>query len=93
MALLTSALPTKTGAPSALAPGWAEALEWASPQVRNILIAVAERARDGRIAVPEVGYEYGDQALLAELAWPDEKVAIFIDTDAARTAAFESAGW
>ncbi|MEV7196850.1 DEAD/DEAH box helicase [Streptomyces sp. NPDC093510] len=93
VALLTSALPTKTGAPTALAPGWAEALEWASPQVRDLLTVVAERAREGGIAVPEVGYEYGDQALLAELAWPDAKVAIFIDADAARDTAFTSAGW
>ncbi|MDT3725443.1 DEAD/DEAH box helicase [Streptomyces sp. DSM 41972] len=93
VALLTSALPTEGGAPPALPPRWAEALEWASSKVEHVLLALVEEAREGRIDVPEVGYEYGDQALLAELAWEDEKVAIFIEVDEARDAAFENAGW
>ncbi|WEH18406.1 DEAD/DEAH box helicase [Streptomyces sp. VNUA24] len=93
VALLTSALPTEGGAPQPLPPRWGEALEWASSKVEDVLLALVEEARGGRIDVPEVGFEYGDQALLAELAWEDEKVAIFIDADEERDAAFEREGW
>ncbi|MET8634387.1 DEAD/DEAH box helicase [Streptomyces sp. NPDC004680] len=93
VALLTSALPTEGGAPPPLPPAWAEALGWASSKVEDILVALVDEARARRIVVPEVGFEYGDEALLAELAWADEKVAIFIDVDEERDAAFEREGW
>ncbi|WP_257573132.1 hypothetical protein [Streptomyces sp. JJ66] len=93
VALLTSALPTEAGAPQPLPQAWTEAIEWASSQVEDVLLALVKEARHGRIDVPEVGFEYGDQAMQAELAWPDEKVAIFIDLDQQRDAIFARDGW
>ncbi|MFD9406989.1 DEAD/DEAH box helicase [Streptomyces sp. NPDC059989] len=93
VALLTSALPTEAGAPKPLPPAWTEAIEWASSAVEGVLLALVDEARSGRINVPEVGFEYGDQAMQAELAWPDEKIAIFIDLDERRDAQFERDGW
>ncbi|MFJ2478174.1 hypothetical protein ACIOWI_35315 [Streptomyces sp. NPDC087659] len=93
VALLTSALPTEAGAPQPLPQAWTEAIEWASSQVEDVLLALVKEARSGRIDVPEVGFEYGDQAIQAELAWPDKKVAVFIDLDERRDALFARDGW
>ncbi|MFD1829783.1 DEAD/DEAH box helicase [Streptomyces desertarenae] len=93
VALLTSSLPTGTGEPQPLPPKWAEAVEWASTEVEDILLQLVEKARGGNIDVPQVGFEYGDQAVQVELAWPDEKIAVFVDVDEHRDADLKRAGW
>lgn len=47
---------------------------------------------------PEVGYELGSAGWVAEMAWPEQKVAVFIDVTGAeearrRDAAYAAAGW
>lgn len=93
VALLASALPTTTGVPERLPQAWAEAVEWASSHTEELLFALAREARTRRIGAPEVGFELGDHALQAELAWPDARMAVFVDVNEHRDAAFVKAGW
>ncbi|GAA0651170.1 DEAD/DEAH box helicase [Kutzneria viridogrisea] len=93
LALLVSALPTDT--PRALPASWARAAELASPLVADILAVLATRPQ---VAVPEVGFELdvpGDQSdpWDAELAWPHAKIALVVDEDPDRDAAYQAAGW
>ncbi|WP_433472783.1 DEAD/DEAH box helicase [Spirillospora sp. CA-142024] len=77
-------------------PAWAEALDLLDPDERGL----AELAR-GLMArgapAPEVGYELGEQAWQAELAWPDAKVAVVLagndDESTGRYRAYARAGW
>lgn len=94
VALLAGALPTATGEPEQLSEAWAEAVEWASSRTEELLFSLAREARTRRFDAPEVGFELDDRVpQQAELAWPDAKVAVFLDTNEHRDTAFETAGW
>ncbi|NUH39331.1 DEAD/DEAH box helicase [Streptomyces samsunensis] len=94
VALLTGALPTTTGLPDELPEPWAEAVEWASSQAEELLFALCREARTRHFGAPEVGFELDDRvAQQAELAWRDARVAVFLDVDEHRDAAFAEAGW
>lgn len=93
LGLLVSALPTDT--PRALPEPWAQAVDLASPLVMDLLAALAQRTR---VTVPEVGYELDVADDLsgpwdAELAWPHAKLALVVDEDPDRDAAYRAAGW
>ncbi|MFI6359055.1 DEAD/DEAH box helicase [Streptomyces sp. NPDC050743] len=93
VALFAGALPTTAGAPEKLPEAWAQAMEYASPQVQELLAELAQKAHRHCIDVPEVGYEWDDGTFQAELAWSEGRVAVFVDQDAHRDAAFAAAGW
>jgi ATP-dependent helicase YprA (DUF1998 family)/Zn-finger nucleic acid-binding protein len=94
VALLAGALPTTTGLPEQLPEPWAEAVEWASSKAEELLFALAREARTRHFGAPEVGFELDDQVpQQAELAWPDARVAVFLDVNEHRDSAFEAAGW
>lgn len=94
VALLAGALPTTTGLPDELPEPWAEAVEWASSQAEELLFALCREARTRHFGAPEVGFELDDRvAQQAELAWPDARVAVFLDVDEHRDTAFAEAGW
>ncbi|MEV6965270.1 DEAD/DEAH box helicase [Hamadaea sp. NPDC051192] len=73
----------------ALSPAWAKVIDLSSPLVEALVLALVRH----RAPVPDVGYELGDDALLAELAWPDTRIAVVIDEDGERDAAYAAAGW
>ncbi|MEV5641266.1 DEAD/DEAH box helicase [Streptomyces flaveolus] len=94
VALLAGALPTTSGVPEQLPQPWAEAVEWAAPQVEELLFALVKEAHTRRYGAPEVGFELDERLPdQAELAWPDARVAVFLDTNENRDAAFAAAGW
>ncbi|GAA3572666.1 DEAD/DEAH box helicase [Nonomuraea rosea] len=73
----------------ALPKEWAQAINLSASVVEDVLRALAE----ARAPLPDVGYELGDDAMPAELAWPDARVAIVVDIDPERDAAYGLAGW
>jgi len=93
VALLTSAMPTATGTPEQLSEAWAQAVEYASSRTEELLFALARESRLRGFDAPEVGFELNDRVPQAELAWPDARMAVFVDADEHRDAAFVSAGW
>jgi hypothetical protein len=93
VALLAGALPSTTGAPEQLPPAWAEAVEWASSRLEELLFALAREARLRHFGAPEVGFELDDRVPQAEIAWPDARTAVFVDMNEHRDAAFAEAGW
>ncbi|APU22558.1 DEAD/DEAH box helicase [Actinoalloteichus sp. GBA129-24] len=67
-----------------------------------VLVALARAAAAAGVRAPLVGYELGTAGWLAELAWPDGKVAVIVDIPAhpagqeeqdRRDEAFHRAGW
>ncbi|WP_250032189.1 protein kinase domain-containing protein [Paractinoplanes maris] len=77
-------------------PAWREVLTYADreePALNQLVISLAGRG----VPVPVVGYELGDEAWPAELAWPDRKTAVLLSGSGreavARDAAFLAAGW
>jgi hypothetical protein len=79
-------------------PAWRDALAYLNrdePAMDGLVQALAERG----LPAPVVGYELGDSAWPAELAWPDRRVAVLLsgpvdDPEVAdRDAAYRSAGW
>jgi hypothetical protein len=75
-----------------LSPAWSDALAVASPLVHELLAALGAK----NAIPPEAGYELDgpeDQARTAELAWPHAKLAITLDENAERDAAYRAAGW
>ncbi|MFC8449171.1 DEAD/DEAH box helicase [Kitasatospora sp. NPDC057223] len=93
VALLAGALPSTTGVPEQLPHAWAEAVEWASSRMEELLFALAREAGPRRFGAPEVGFELDDRVPQAELAWPDARTAVFVDEDEQRDTAFIKAGW
>jgi hypothetical protein len=55
----------------------------------ELVTALAER----EAFIPEVGYELGDHAWQAELAWPDAQVAVVLAEDGGALDAYRQAGW
>ncbi|MFC1436951.1 DEAD/DEAH box helicase [Streptacidiphilus sp. N1-10] len=93
VALLAGALPTAPGTPDQLPETWAQAVEYASSRTEELLFALAQESRVRGFDAPEVGFELNDRIPQAELAWPDARMAVFVDADEHRDAAFVSAGW
>ncbi|WP_346535595.1 DEAD/DEAH box helicase [Micromonospora sp. DPT] len=75
--------------PPTLPQPWLDAIDLASLVVKRLLTALAEAG----MPLPQIGYELGDDAWPAELAWPDKRVCVVIDDDADRDAAYANAGW
>ncbi len=69
---------------------WKQLMDLAIPSVRQVLEALGQD-----ISLPEAGFELegarGDVIAQAELAWPDQRLALIAEPDD-RTA-FEAAGW
>ncbi|MEO3782847.1 DEAD/DEAH box helicase [Actinocorallia sp. B10E7] len=80
-------------------PGWADVLDLLDPD-EPFLADFARRLAAMGVPAPapeEVGYELGEQAWQAEIAWPAAKVAIVLsgdgDEEKKRNAAYQAAGW
>ncbi|WP_165967035.1 hypothetical protein, partial [Actinomadura sp. 7K507] len=77
-------------------PGWAEALDLLDPDEPRLADLARCLMAHGAPA-PEVGYELGEQAWQAELAWPDARVAVVLagndDEATGRYHAYVQAGW
>ncbi|MEU6034691.1 DEAD/DEAH box helicase [Actinomadura sp. NPDC047616] len=75
---------------------WAEALDLLDPDETGLAELARELMARG-VPAPEVGYELGEQAWQAELAWPHAKVAVVLsgnDQEATdRYRAYAQAGW
>jgi len=79
---------------SATAAAWDEALAFVAPDCQSLVRACRENA----LPIPEVGYELTDERGMvigaAELAWPDEGIAVFPEAlPSEDSAEFEAAGW
>ncbi|MGP3935329.1 DEAD/DEAH box helicase [Nonomuraea sp. KM88] len=72
-----------------LPPAWADVAELASSVLEGMLRAFAQ----AQTPLPQVGYELGDEAFLAELAWPERRIAVVVDVDPERDEAYDLAGW
>jgi hypothetical protein len=75
-------------------PQWSQASELLAPEAGSLMHALAERG----IPAPhpdQVGYELGEQAWQAELAWPAARVAVIAPGPEADDciAAYAAAGW
>ncbi|GIG60578.1 helicase [Longispora fulva] len=89
----------QTPAPQDADPRWGRVLELIDPQESGLEALVRDLlARN--LPAPEVGYELGDHAWQAELAWPDRRIAIVVsglgDADSEirdRDRAYTDAGW
>ncbi|GIH72632.1 DEAD/DEAH box helicase [Sphaerimonospora thailandensis] len=93
--------PEEAGAPAeavetAVPQDWEEVLDLLDPE-DPLLALLAHALTDLGVSAPEAGYELGEQAWQAELAWPQAKVAVVLagDDDEARKrdAAYAQAGW
>lgn len=77
---------------------WDRVLELIDPDEPG-LAPLVRGLSERRAPVPEVGYEFGDGMWPAELAWPEQRVAVVLsaapdDLEAAdRNRAFTQAGW
>ncbi|KXK60574.1 RNA helicase [Micromonospora rosaria] len=90
-------------APTAPAPvddtsPWRDVLRYVDPDESNLEQLVQQLARRD-VPTPVVGYELGDQGWQAELAWPDQRIAVVL-TGASddpenedRDRAYADAGW
>ncbi|WP_021594076.1 DEAD/DEAH box helicase [Actinomadura welshii] len=84
--------------PDVAAPddAWAEVLDLLDPDEPR-LADLARCLMAHAVPAPEVGYELGEQAWQAELAWPDAKVAVVLagndDEATGRYHAYAKAGW
>lgn len=63
------------------------------------LVSLARKIADAGRAAPVGGYELGDSGWMAEMAWPNHKIAVVLDAGATddevrrRDAAYTAAGW
>jgi DEAD/DEAH box helicase domain-containing protein len=77
------------------AKAWQVVTELVNPSCLPLLSALQAQWLERGFALPEVGYELGgsrDEVLAeAELAWPDQQLAVILDPDDAPV--FEAAGW
>ncbi|MCO8271803.1 DEAD/DEAH box helicase [Actinoplanes sp. TRM 88003] len=79
-------------------PAWQQVLRYVDsgePELERLMFALVKF----NLPVPVVGYELGDQAWMAEFAWPDRRLAIVLagdeddpETDD-RDKAYHAAGW
>ncbi|WP_054812006.1 DEAD/DEAH box helicase [Nocardia arizonensis] len=80
---------------TAIPDEWREQLDLIDPDEPGLAELAHELAARG-VPVPTVGYELGDQAWQAELAWPAGEVGVVLSSDPeadACAAAFKEAGW
>ncbi|MFJ8190240.1 DEAD/DEAH box helicase [Streptomyces sp. NPDC096094] len=101
-ATVSSAAPAAPEPTASAGTGWDQVLELLDPddtELQLLAVALATMAAP----VPVAGFELDDRGWMAELAWPDRKVAVVLaprptggepDYEAAdRDAAFAAAGW
>lgn len=93
MPALAGGMPTSV-AEQELSRVWKDAIDLASPAVHELLAAIGSRA--GALA-PQVGFELAvraaDDPWNVELAWPHARLAVALDEDPDRDAAYREAGW
>jgi DEAD/DEAH box helicase domain-containing protein len=74
---------------------WEQALELAAPSSRPVLLGLRDPLLQGQMPFPDLGYELegasGEVVAEAELAWPQQRLALLLDSG--DQAAFEAAGW
>lgn len=63
-----------------LDPDWADLEGIVDERIRPLVLRLAQRC----IPLPEAGLEVGDMAWPVDLGWPDDRVAVVIDTDSER---------
>jgi len=91
--------PEPAAEPTVLTDSWANVLDMIDPDEPGLVAFVRDLAAAGVAAPPDsgVGYELGEQAWQAEVAWPDRKVAIVLAGDdeeaRRRDIAYAEAGW
>jgi hypothetical protein len=79
---------------------WRSALDLLDPEEPG-LASLARGLADRGVPAPAVGFELGGEGWQAELAWPQQQIAVFVDLDAhgaeeeqrRRDAAYQRAGW
>ncbi|WP_289009414.1 DEAD/DEAH box helicase [uncultured Thermomonospora sp.] len=81
---------------SVLEQHWREVFDLLDVGDPDVVLLARQLAEHG-VPVPEVGYELGEQAWQAEMAWPSVKVAVVLAGDGEeerkRDAAYRAAGW
>ncbi|MFE0153215.1 DEAD/DEAH box helicase [Nonomuraea sp. NPDC059007] len=91
------AAPSSEGAAPTSDSRWGQVFDMLDPDEPHLASFARALAALGVPAPAEVGFELGEQAWQAEVAWPDRKVAVVLagDDDEARNrdAAFAAAGW
>jgi DEAD/DEAH box helicase domain-containing protein len=74
---------------------WQELIRFTDPRCQPLLGALQPVILNNALALPELGYELegpkGEVLAEAELAWPDQQLAVILD--AAEGPIFETAGW
>jgi hypothetical protein len=84
------------GEETAASQPWEPVLDLLDPDEPGLALLAQTLAERG-VPVPMVGYELGEQAWLAELAWPAVRVAVVLAGDdeeaRRRDAAYAEAGW
>ncbi|WP_055482043.1 DEAD/DEAH box helicase [Sphaerimonospora mesophila] len=84
------------GAETTVPQAWEEVLDLLDPE-DPVLALLAHALTELGVSAPEAGYELGEQAWQAEMAWPRAKVAVVLagDDDEAhkRDVAYAQAGW
>ncbi|GAA0322276.1 DEAD/DEAH box helicase [Actinoallomurus spadix] len=89
---------TESGAGEEQAPdaAWAQVLDLLDPDEPGLAELVSGLITAG-VAAPEVGYELGEHAWQAELAWPAARIGVILAGDDQETtdcfAAYAAAGW
>ncbi len=74
---------------AALPAGWEGLLELAMEDERLLLVGLA----DSGVQVPPILGVESQEGFVASLGWPNSKVAVLIEEDAAARASFENEGW
>ena len=74
---------------------WQELIRFAHPSCQSLLSALQPVILKNALLLPELGYELegakGEVLAEAELAWPDQQLAVILDAD--QRSCFEAAGW
>ena len=74
---------------------WQELIRFAHPSCQSLLGALQTLILKDALSLPELGYELegpkGEVLAEAELAWPDQQLAVILDAD--QRPCFEAAGW
>ncbi|MFD0902095.1 DEAD/DEAH box helicase [Actinomadura sediminis] len=94
-----AAEPGPASEPTVLTDSWVDVLDMIDPDEPGLAAFVRGLAAAGIPSPPDsgIGYELGEQAWQAEVAWPDHKVAIVLAGDGEearrRDIAYAEAGW
>jgi len=85
------------GGEPAVEQRWREVFDLLDPDDPALALLAQRLAEHGVPAPEEIGYELGEQAWQAEMAWPSAKVAVVLAGDGEeerkRDAAYAAAGW